>query len=154
MSAQAEPSFDDFYVSELGKQVRRAHLLLGSNAAANDVVHDSFVEIYRRWGDIEEPGPYLQRTVTNRCRTVHRRRSSFKRNAHRLIAENRASVDSIDESLEDVLATLPFNHRAAIVLRFYFGLTTDQIADELDCAPGSVGPWIDRGLTKMRKALT
>ncbi len=30
-----------------------------------------------------------------------------------------------------------------IVLRFYYGLTTSQIANELDCPSGSVGRWID-----------
>ena len=65
-----------------------------------------------------------------------------------------AAGDSADhDSLVDVLAALPFNHRAAIVLRYYAGFTTEEIARALDCAPGSVGPWIDRGLTAMRKVL-
>jgi DNA-directed RNA polymerase specialized sigma24 family protein len=40
-----------------------------------------------------------------------------------------------------------------VVLRFYGGLTTEEIAQALGCAPGSVGPWITRALTKLRKAL-
>ena len=42
----------------------------------------------------------------------------------------------------------------AVVLRFYAGFTTDQIADTLGCPSGSVGPWIDRALKKMRKELS
>ena len=57
------------------------------------------------------------------------------------------------DMLDDVLARLPFNHRAAVVLRYWGGLTTNEIAKELGCAPGSVGPWIDRALEKMRKEL-
>jgi RNA polymerase sigma factor (sigma-70 family) len=40
-----------------------------------------------------------------------------------------------------------------VVLRYYAGLTTDEIASELGCPPGSVGPWIHRALAKLRKAL-
>ena len=57
------------------------------------------------------------------------------------------------DSLSDVLAKLPFNHRAAMVLRYYAGYTTDEISAALGCAPGSVGPWIERGLAAMRKVL-
>jgi DNA-directed RNA polymerase specialized sigma24 family protein len=39
------------------------------------------------------------------------------------------------------------------VLRFYDGLTAAEIARFLNCAPGSVGPWIDRALKKIRQVL-
>ena len=144
-------AFGDFYRSELDGQVRRAVLLLGSNDLANDVVHDAFIEVYRRWDVLDEPGPYLNVAVLNRCRGVHRQRSRQRRLLPKLTAPE--SPASVGEHLDDVLAELPFNQRAAVVLRFYAGLTTDEIAAELGCAPGSVGPWINRALTKMRKAL-
>src|SRR4051812_34158042 len=56
-------AFARFYGSELERQVRAAALLLGSVAAAQDAVHDAFVQVYRRWARIEEPGPYLQQAV-------------------------------------------------------------------------------------------
>ncbi len=146
-------SFEAFYDSEIDRQVRRAVLLLGSNDVANDVVHDAFIEIFTRWKDLDEPGPYLHQTVLNRCRGVHRSRRRGRSNARRLLGTAVGHDDRTDP-LDDVLATLPFNQRAAVVLRFYYGMTTAQIANELDCAPGSVGPWIDRGLKKMRKELT
>ena len=144
-------AFGDFYRSELDGQVRRAVLLLGSNDLANDVVHDAFIEVYRRWDTLDEPGPYLHVAVLNRCRGIHRQRSRHRRLLPRLT--DRDSSASVGEHLDDLLAELPFNQRAAVVLRFYVGLTTDEIAGELGCAPGSVGPWINRALAKMRKAL-
>ena len=89
--------------------------------------------------------------VLNGCRGIHRRRSRDVRLLPRLL--DRGTASSVDERLDDVLAQLPFHQRAAVVLSFYGGLTTDEIAHALECAPGSVGPWIDRALTKMRKAL-
>ena len=146
-----DAAFEAFYDSEIDRQVRRAVLLLGSNDVANDVVHDAFIEIFKRWEELDDPGPYLHQTVLNRCRSVHRSR---RRRSHaRRFWGTSGEHDDRTDPLDDVLATLPFQQRAAIVLRFYYGLTTAQIAHELGCAPGSVGPWIDRGLTKMRKEL-
>ncbi len=143
--------FGEFYRRELDGQVRRAALLLGSDDLANDVVHDAFVAVYRRWDSLDEPGPYLNVAVLNGCRGTHRRRMRDVRLLPRLF--DRGIASSVGERLDDVLAQLPFNQRAAVVLRFYGGHTTDEIAQALECAPGSVGPWIDRALTRMRKAL-
>jgi RNA polymerase sigma factor (sigma-70 family) len=144
--------FAVFYANELDAQVRRAFLLVGSNEAANDVVHDAFVAVYRRWGAIESPGPYLNRVVLNGCRDLGRRR----RQTERLSAVVAATGETaeVSDRLDDVLERLPFNQRAAIVLRFYGQLSVVEIAAALDCPPGSVGPWINRGLKKMRKALS
>ena len=144
-------AFGDFYRLELEGQVRRAVLLLGSNDIANDVVHDAFIAVYRRWDTLDEPRPYLHMTVLNGCRGIHRQRSRQRRLLARVV--DRGAAASMDEHLDDVLAELPFNQRAAVVLRFYGGLTTEEIARELGCAAGSVGPWINRALAKMRKAL-
>ena len=159
VSGEAEPveshvdsvAFADFYRLELDAQVRRAVLLLGSNDIANDVVHDAFVSVYRRWETLDSPGPYLHIAVLNGCREIHRQRSRQRRLLPRFV--DRTASASVDEHLDDVLTALPFNQRAAVVLRFYGGLTTEEIARELGCAAGSVGPWINRALTKMRKAL-
>jgi RNA polymerase sigma factor (sigma-70 family) len=142
--------FDEFYRRELDGQVRRATLILGSNELANDIVHDAFVAVYRRWDSLDEPGPYLNVAVLNGCRGVHRRQSRELRLLPRLFDR---STTSAGESLDDVLAKLPFNQRAAVVLRYYGACTTVEISQALNCAPGSVGPWIDRALTKMQKAL-
>lgn len=145
-------AFEAFYDSEIDRQVRRAVLLLGSNDVANDVVHDAFIEVFKRWNELDDPGPYLHQSVLNGCRGVHRSHRRLRSNARRLWGGG-TGYDEHSDPLDDVLATLPFNQRAAIVLRFYYGLTTEQIANEMDCAAGSVGPWIDRGLKKMRKEL-
>jgi len=144
-------AFGDFYRLELDAQVRRAVLLLGSNDIANDVVHDAFIAVYRRWETLDEPGPYLHMTVLNGCRGIHRQRSRQRRLLPRFV--DRGAPASTDEHLDDLLAALPFNQRAAVVLRFYGGLTTEEIARVLGCAAGSVGPWIHRALATLRKAL-
>lgn len=143
-------SFSDFYSAELEGQVRRAALLTGSTEQANDIAHDAFTEVFRRWGQLDQPGAYLNRAVLNRCRDLARTRSRRGRLMTRVIIDD-TSWDA--EPIADLLDTLPFNQRAAVVLKFYVGLSNIEIAEALDCPPGSVGPWLDRALKQLRKVM-
>ncbi|MEO1065045.1 MAG: sigma-70 family RNA polymerase sigma factor [Actinomycetota bacterium] len=143
--------FEELFEREALAQVQRASLLLGSVAEANDVVQEAFARLLERWDDLDAPGPYLNRTVLNLCRDQARHRGRQRRLLGRLAG--RPDRVETAEVLDDVLERLPFNQRAAVVLRFWGGLTTAEIAAELGCAPGSVGPWISRALSTMRKEL-
>lgn len=146
-----EDDFAVFYRRELEGQVRRAALLLNSDEAGNDVVHDVFTKMYARWADIEDPGPYLNRAVLNGCRDIGRRRVVAADVDFRLRASTTPEPDHI---MFDVIDGLPFNQRAAVILRFYGRMTENEIAAALDCRPGSVGPWIRKALDTMRKELS
>lgn len=151
-SVTTSTDFDSFYRAEVVAQVRRAALLVGSADAANDIVQDAFANMYRRWAEIADPAPYLNRAVLNGCRDRARRRQSFLRLVERLRTAPPSSGEP--EILSDLLGRLPFNQRAAVVMRFYAGLSTEEISTALDCPRGSIGPWIDRALNTMRKELS
>ena len=149
LSSVVREPFSAFYERELPRQVRRATLLLGSPEAAHDAVHDAFVAVFRHWDELQSGGPYLDRAVLNRCRDVGRQASSRAPDPapeHVGARDRRAAVDA--------LSKLPFNHRAAVVLRYYHQLTEFEIAELLHCRPGSVGPWIRRGLETLRRELS
>lgn len=150
-NGSVDAEFSRFYEVEHAGQVRRATLLLGSESDAHDVVHAAFVAMFARWERIDQPGPYLSRAVLNGCRDVGRRRRSDAK-VQRSIRP--VDVTDIDDVLFDVLAELPFNQRAAVVLRFYVGMTEREIAEALDARPGSIGPWTTRALNRMREKLT
>jgi hypothetical protein len=53
--------------------VRMAMLMLADQQAAEDVVQDAFLGLYRRWGTLADPGKaliYVRSSVLNGCRTV------------------------------------------------------------------------------------
>ena len=54
------------------------------------------------------------------------------------------------ERLWRALAALPARQRAVLVLRYYEGLTDAEIADVLDCAPGTVRSSASRALRTLR----
>ena len=151
--SDVEAAFAEFYKAEFQQTFRTARLILGSTADAEDVVHKAFLALWQRWETISEPGPYLQRSVVNGARSM---RSRSVRRLQILNTNHFSAVgDSGDhEVLVDVLGELPFNQRSAVVLRYYAGLSNTEIAEALRCPPGSVGPWLQRGLEQLRKALS
>lgn len=141
--------FTAFYSRELNVQVRRATLLVGDPEVARDLVHDAFADVYVRWAMLREPGPYLNVAVLNRCRDHARRTARAGRRLRLLVPD--AAPD--DEMLWDAVQRLPFNQLAAIVLRYYHRMTELEIAAALGCRTGSVGPWLHRGLRRLREEL-
>lgn len=142
--------FSSFYEREHEGQVRRAFLLLGTEARAHDVVGDAFAAVLQRWTAIDDPGPYLNRCVLNACRDAANRAG---REELRAELPEVGVRDRVDE-MAGVLLDLPFRQRAAIVLRFYGQQTEVEIASALECAPGTVGSLIHRGLKALQRELT
>ncbi len=57
------------------------------------------------------------------------------------------------DALVAEIARLPRRQRAAIVLRYYEWLSDDEIAQVLDCRPGTVRSSVPRGLAALRITL-
>jgi DNA-directed RNA polymerase specialized sigma24 family protein len=66
--------FTGLYRSEQPSMVRVAYQIVGSTAEAEDLVHDAFLELHRKWGSVDNPGGYLPTAVVNRCISRMRRR--------------------------------------------------------------------------------
>jgi DNA-directed RNA polymerase specialized sigma24 family protein len=108
-------SFEALYRAELRGQVQRTALLLGSATSANDVVHDAFIAVFKRWDSLADPGPHLNRCVLNGCRDLLRRQRSAPRESRPSFVGDRTD----DVAVWDGLTHLPFRQRAAIVMRYW-----------------------------------
>ncbi|MCB0978105.1 MAG: SigE family RNA polymerase sigma factor [Acidimicrobiales bacterium] len=139
--------FDDLYRTEVAGLVRTATLIVGSRPVAEDLVQDAFVRVHAKWDRIDNPPAYARRAVVNACRSHLRRRAVERRHLGTLSVEV-AELEA--RELLDALAQLPSKQRAAIVLRFYSGLSERETADALDCPTGTVGSLVHRGLATLR----
>jgi DNA-directed RNA polymerase specialized sigma24 family protein len=63
-----EIDFEQFYRDEFARVVRFAHLLAGSNVAADDIAQDAFVRVRPKLREISNPTAYLNATVVNLAR--------------------------------------------------------------------------------------
>jgi RNA polymerase sigma factor (sigma-70 family) len=137
------------YAAEHTGMVRLAYTLVGSNAEAEDLVQDSFVEVARRMDEIRTPGAYLRSAVVSRCRSALRRRRVMAMHP----PEPPAGLASDAGELWDVLSKLPENQRIAVVLRYYGGYKASEIAKIVDMPGATVRSHLRRGLTALRKEL-
>lgn len=140
---------EDLY-RERGPVIRLATALTGDRRVAEEVVQDAFVELSRRWDRLDNPGAYLRRSVINLSHSHHRRRLRGRRPLPPALIDDRpASLD-----LWSVLATLPPRRRIALVLRYYEDLPIHEIAQIMECQPGTVSSLLHRGLADLRKVLS
>ena len=146
----SQSGFEDIYRESRHDLVRLAHVITGSNAVAEEVVHDAFAELHRRWETIDNPGGYLWRSVVNGSRKVLRRRlieSKYRDTSPAVVLPA-----ELDETWTAV-RRLPERRRTAIALRYYADLSTKQIADLMGAREATVRSLIHRGLESLRREL-
>jgi RNA polymerase sigma-70 factor (sigma-E family) len=155
-SWDAPASFDDYVRARHQALLRFAHMLCGDAHLAADLVQDALERTGLRWRrlrDQEDPEGYVRRIIVNRYLNRWRR---LRR--ERLVAEVPDRPDPLpsgrsDDAVWQLLATLPRQQRAVLVLRFYEDMTEAAIAELLGCSLGTVKSNSSRALAKLRVAL-
>lgn len=151
-TAEQALSFTDLYGAERLAMVRLAHLITGSNEAAEDLVHEAFLKIRPRFGELRDPGAYLRTTVVNECRMWFRRRDVEARHAP-TPSDQLLLPPELDETWATLQQLSP-KRRIVVFLRFYEDRSIDDIAEILQCRPGTVRSLLRRGLASLREVLT
>jgi len=152
---EATAAVEQLYRQHRLGMTRLALLLVDDRETAQDVVHDAFAALYRRWdslGSEDAALAYLRACVVNGSRSVLRRRRTVRR--HPSFADDVLTADSADapvllaEEYREVLAALhrlPARQREVIVLRYWAELTEAQIAGTLGISLGTVKASASRG---------
>ena len=158
MAGSSAAAFDRYVSDHQAALVRYAVLLTGSRAQAEDLVQDVLIRLYPRWHELSDPHPYVRRSVTNEFLSWKRRWATrhIQLVDDDVLARQPAetTADSPDPELWARLTALPRQQRAAVVLRFYEGLTDTEIGAVLGCKPASVRGHVSRGLAALRADLS
>jgi RNA polymerase sigma factor (sigma-70 family) len=148
---KAEHTFDALYRAQLLPMVRLAHLITGSNLAAEDLVHEAFLKVAPRYDAVDRPAAYLRTVVVNECRMWLRRRGVEQRHA---TTDDRPTLPPELDETWTALARLTPKRRIALVLRFYEDLSLEAVAEVMGCRLGTAKSLVHRGLESLRKELT
>jgi RNA polymerase sigma-70 factor (sigma-E family) len=141
--------------------VRLAVALVDSEAAAEEVVQDAFVNLLRRWSHVNDTSVaegYLRRSVVNGARDQLRRRR-VRRVLHVPEPVAPAGPDELAvlrEEHREVLAALrrlPGRQREVLVMRHYAGLSEAETADALAISTAAVKSAAHKGIAALRAAL-
>ncbi len=142
-------SFDEIYGAHYGDLTVQLYAYFGDLQEAQDVVQEAFCRAYARWHTMsryDDPVAWVRRVAWNLAITKWRRKRTvrmFLRRQHP--AEPQVSGPGPERvALVAALATLPDNHRRAIVLRYLADLTVAEIADREGVAEGTVKSWLHR----------
>lgn len=158
-----EAGFREWVLARASALRRKAFLLCGDWAAADDLVQDVLVAMYPRWSRIVRGGhvdAYANRVLVGKHVDARRRPWRRERPVDRLpdsidpTSERAlATVDDGDGPLMAALAALPAGQRAVLVLRFTDDLSVDQIARAMGIPVGTVKSRLSRGTETLRAHL-
>lgn len=136
--------------------VRLATLITGDVASAEDIVQEAFARAIPRWNRIrtyDRPGAWVRRVT---IRLAVRDRARRGRALEPLSAADTAVADTEppDPELMSALRALPKNQRAALVLFYFEGCSTDEVADVLGVNPSTARSHLHRGRAALARQLS
>jgi RNA polymerase sigma factor (sigma-70 family) len=141
---------------------RTAYLVLRDADEAQDAAQEGFVKAYnalKRFKRGHEFRPWLLRIVVNQSLTMLRSRRRGVAAAERLAVREQPLPQTIDETVIDrerarliwaALDSLREQERVVVYLRYFVNLPERELAEYLDCAPGTVKSRLHRSLQKLR----
>jgi RNA polymerase sigma-70 factor (ECF subfamily) len=131
--------------------VRTAYLITRDRALAEDIVQAVFLRAYERIGQFDTGrsfGPWFLRSVANDAvKSVTRGKPQISLDTSSLadlLADSNPGPAEVAEAADlrqivwNALGKLPPAQRAAIVLRYYLGLSEAEMAEQLACPPGTI----------------
>jgi len=153
VEAVDDAGFRAVYATHYANLVQLAYVTTGGLPAAEDLVQDVFLDLYRRRATVTDPAAWLRRATINRCTSWVRRRMVERRHAGAVGERVAAALSPDAVAVRAALARLRPRHRAAVFLRYYLDLSEAEIAAALACRPGTVKSLLHRGLNVMKEHL-
>jgi RNA polymerase sigma-70 factor, ECF subfamily len=138
---------------------------LGDDSQAQDLVQAVFLNVFRglrRFRFQSRFSTWVYRIAHNECQNYHRRhRANFvpleailggsDEIDPRPISDAQHAHQECQSIIQQAVMQLPFQMREAVVLRYIEGLSYEEIAKVLGCAPGTVASRLSRALTELEE---
>lgn len=164
LAADRDALVSRMFASEAASLVRLARLFTDDRTAAEDLVQEAFVRLYRAADRVEDPAKaaaYLRSIVLNLARDHNRRGLMSLRHQEAQRADrpsdhpvtDRIEADAQQSAVLAALRELPPRQRDCLVLRFYLELSSTEIAETLGISANSVKTHYRRGLAVLRELL-
>ena len=161
LASDADLAITAIYDAQYRPLVRMSAMLLGDVGTAEEVVQESFIAVHAAWRrlrDIDKAVPYLRRSVLNRSRSILRHRMVVDRHMPArepdMPSAEQGAITQLERSaVIEALRSLPARQREALVLKFYLGLSEEEIAAAMKISTGAVKSHTSRGKAALRAAL-
>jgi RNA polymerase sigma-70 factor (ECF subfamily) len=125
--------------------------MLGNREDAQDIVQETFLSVFKSIRNLREPSSFptwIYKITLNHCRARRKFRSSIfllhdslsdqTENELELLQEKQSARDSSNsleamDIINKAMADLSDDHRTAIVLKEYVGLSLEEMANVMNC---------------------
>ena len=148
--------------------------MLDDRTLAEDAVQESLVSAYRSFHQFrgDNLAAWLMRIVANRCRDLHRRRRARPTLSLESLSGEGDNPDAdlpapelpstgespedyvqrreLDRAIRSGLASLPGEHRMAVLLVDVQGFSYEEASRIMDCSLGTVKSRVSRGRSRLR----
>ncbi len=135
--------------------------MLGNREEAIDLSQDIFLRVFEKIGDFRGDsalGTWIHRVAVNMAlhylRGVRRGRAATERLREKASPYADSSDPDLSMDVEAVLAGLPDEDRAIVLLRYQQDLTYAEIAEVLDIPMGTVGSRLNRIRAELKARMT
>jgi RNA polymerase sigma-70 factor (ECF subfamily) len=153
-----ELSLETFCREEHPKIVGFLTLYCGDRDVAQELAQETMIRVVQHWRKVRAmiaPSAWTHRVAVNLANSWIRRRVVGRRVERRLPRDTDTHIDADTADVVAVraaIAGLPPRQRAAIVLRYYADLPTNDIADIMRCKRGTVWALTNQALASLRAA--
>ncbi|KIC92005.1 RNA polymerase sigma factor [Flavihumibacter solisilvae] len=157
-----EKALKAFYNLQYYSLYAYANRLLHDEAAAEDVVAESFVKLWQRrqsFADIKSIVAFLYKVTRNRCLTIIRRekRSAANHTEFAYLSETEIPLEDAEQVRAELIqlallqtADMPAQMRQVFMLLYQEGLTIPEAAQQLNLSVNTIRTQQQRALKRIR----
>jgi RNA polymerase sigma-70 factor (ECF subfamily) len=154
-------AFSALAASVIDRLYATAVLILRDHSMADDATQETIVRAWRDLPSLRDPDrfePWLRRLLVNACRDEGRRQRRWRPEIT-LLPIHETGVDDASaglanrDALERGFRRLKPDHRAAVVLRHYLGLSLPEVADATGVPLGTAKSRLHHAIRALRAAL-
>ena len=154
-------AFEELMHAYSGFVYSLAFRMLGSRADAEDVFQETFFRVWSHLRSFRSGGNFthwIKRIATNLCidrLKARKRQHAYENDQVEQVGswEGEEPYGEEQEQVNQLLAQLPVNHRAAVVLFYLEDQSVEEVARTLKQKPATVKVWLFRARQKMKAVL-
>ena len=156
-----QEAFEELMRAYSGFVYSLAFRMLGRKADAEDVFQETFFRAWSHLRSFRSGGNFthwIKRIATNLCidrLKAQKRQQTYEKDQVEQVGswEEEEHYGAEQEQVNQLLAQLPVNHRAAVVLFYLEDRSVEEVARTLRKKPGTIKVWLFRARQKMKTVL-
>lgn len=150
----SKDSFEDFCESQWPRLVAALDFYCGDLLLAEECAQEAMMRTYLRWSRVQSmasPVAFPHRIGMNLANSYWRRKRAEQRAYVRSVGVAEIHEDTGEAvAVRQALASLNPRHRAAVILRYWVGMSAIEGADALGVTPGAFRALTHRGMQALR----